>query len=124
MPLNRPSFASLPRDLRDDATCIIRCHYFTSFEAKLENPSPTCFVMKQGTECRRVSSQRLHPLIGFEAQTDKPPPPLVLSPKPRNRRGDFDAQITKLSTLILSLKPRNRHSGFEAKPLTNYHHRF
>jgi hypothetical protein len=29
--------------------------------------------MKQATRCRRVSSHRLYPLIGFEAQTNKPP---------------------------------------------------
>jgi hypothetical protein len=31
-------------------------------------------VMKQAARCRRVSSHHLHPLIGFEPQTDKPPP--------------------------------------------------
>jgi hypothetical protein len=60
-------FASLPRDLYDDATCTTRRRSFTSFEAKLENPSLTCFVMKQATGCQRVSSHRLHPLIDFEA---------------------------------------------------------
>jgi hypothetical protein len=29
--------------------------------------------MKQATGYRCVSSHRLHPLIGFKAQTDKPP---------------------------------------------------
>jgi hypothetical protein len=42
---------------------------------------------------------------------------LVLRPKPRNRRGDLETQITKPSTLVLRPKPRNCHSGFEAKPL-------
>jgi hypothetical protein len=32
---------------------------------------------------------------------------LVLRPKPRNRRGDFDAQITKPELPILRLKPGN-----------------
>jgi hypothetical protein len=49
---------------------------------------------------------------------------LVLRPKPRNHHGDFDAQITKPSTLVLRPKPRNHHCGFEAKPLTNYRYRF
>jgi hypothetical protein len=74
-------------------------------------------------------------------------PHLVLRPKLRNHRGDFEIQITKPSTLRLGLKPRNRHdnfdvqiikpltlvlrpkprncrSGFEVKPLTNYRHQF
>jgi hypothetical protein len=45
-----------------------------SFEEKLENPCPTCFMMMQATEYRRMSSHRLHLPIGFDAQTDKPPP--------------------------------------------------
>jgi hypothetical protein len=36
--------------------------------------------MKQAIGCRRVSSHHLHPLIGFEAQTDKPPPTWFLGP--------------------------------------------
>jgi hypothetical protein len=49
---------------------------------------------------------------------------MILRPKSRNRRDDFEAQITKLSTLVLRHKPRNCRSGFEVKPLTNRHHRF
>jgi hypothetical protein len=53
---------------------------------------------------------------------------LVLRPKPRNRRGDFEAQITKPELLVLRLKPGNPPppwfggsikkliTGFEAKP--------
>jgi hypothetical protein len=74
MPSNRPSFASFLRDLRDDATCTTHYHSFTSFEVKLWNPSSTCFSTKQAARCQRMSSHRLHPLIDFEAQTDKPPP--------------------------------------------------
>jgi hypothetical protein len=70
------------------------------FEAKLGNPTPTCFTMKQATGCRRVSSHRLHPVIGFEAQTDKPPPTwfwgpnqetvmVILRPKSPNSRPWF-----------------------------------
>jgi hypothetical protein len=54
----------------------------------------------------------------------KPTNHMVLMPKPRNCRSDFEAQITKPSTLVLSSKPRNRRSGFEVKPLTNYPHPF
>jgi hypothetical protein len=72
MPSSQPSFASPPRDLHDDATCTTRSRSFTNFEAKLENPSPTCFTTKKATGCRLVSPHHLHPLIDFEAQTDKP----------------------------------------------------
>jgi hypothetical protein len=53
---------------------------------------------------------------------------LVLKPKPRNRRGDFDAQITKPKLPVLRLKPGNPPppwfwgstkkltAGFEIKP--------
>jgi hypothetical protein len=54
--------------------CTTRHYSFANFEAKLGNTSPTCFVTKQATGCRHVSSYRLHPLISFEAQIDKPPP--------------------------------------------------
>jgi hypothetical protein len=73
-PLDRSSFASLPRDLRDDATCTTRRRSSASFKTKLGNPMPTCFVTKQAAGCRCMSSHRLHPLIGFEAQIDKHPP--------------------------------------------------
>jgi hypothetical protein len=57
-------------------------------------------------------SNRLHPLIDFEAQTSSH---LVLKPKPRNRRGDFDSPITKPSTLVLRPKQRNHRDDFEAQ---------
>jgi hypothetical protein len=53
---------------------------------------------------------------------------LVLRPKPRNRRCDFEAQITKLELSVVRLKPGNPPppwfwgstkkptAGFEAKP--------
>jgi hypothetical protein len=53
---------------------------------------------------------------------------LVLRPKPRNRRGHFEAQITKLELPVLRPKPGNPPppwfwgstkkltTGFEAKP--------
>jgi hypothetical protein len=49
---------------------------------------------------------------------------MVLRPKPRNNRGDFEDQTTKLLTLVLRPKLRNCRSGFEAKQLRNHHHRF
>jgi hypothetical protein len=50
--------------------------------------------------------------------------PLVLRLKPRKHHGDFEAQITKPSTLVLRLKLRNYRSGFVAKILTNSSHWF
>jgi hypothetical protein len=53
---------------------------------------------------------------------------MVLRPKPRNSRGDFEAQITKLELPVLRSKPGNPPSpwfwgstkkpttGFESKP--------
>jgi hypothetical protein len=99
MPSNRPSFTSLSRDLCDDAMCTIRRRSSTSFEEKLGKPSPTCFVTKQAARYRHVSSHHLHLLIGFEAQTNKPPPlgsevkpktvTVILRPKSPNRRHRF-----------------------------------
>jgi hypothetical protein len=66
-------FRFTSHDLCDDATCTTHRHSFASFEAKLKNPSLTCFTMKQAAGYRRMSSHCLYPLIGFEAQTDKPP---------------------------------------------------
>jgi hypothetical protein len=106
MSSNRPSFTWLPCNLRDDATCTNRRRSSTSFQAKLENPSPTYFTMKQAAECRRVSSHRLHPFISFEAQTDRPPPTwfwgsnqetvvVILRPKSPNHDLGFEAQRMK-----------------------------
>jgi hypothetical protein len=39
---------------------------------------------------------------------------MVLRPKPRNRRGDFEAQITKLELPVLRAK---HHLDFEAQPI-------
>jgi hypothetical protein len=41
---------------------------------------------------------------------------LVLRPKPRNYRGNFEPQITKAYLSVLRSKPENHHHGFEAKP--------
>jgi hypothetical protein len=42
---------------------------------------------------------------------------LVLRLKPRNHRGDFNAQITKTELTVLRPKPENPpHLGFEAQP--------
>jgi hypothetical protein len=41
---------------------------------------------------------------------------LVLTSKPRNRRGDFEAQIIKSTLLVLRPKQKTQTTGFEAKP--------
>jgi hypothetical protein len=56
--------------------------------------------MKQAVGYRRVFSHRLHLLIDFEAQTDKPPP---LS---------FEAQNKETVTVILWVKSPNRSYRF------------
>jgi hypothetical protein len=49
---------------------------------------------------------------------------LVLRPKPRNRRGDFEAQITKPKLPVLRSKPENSPSpwflGSTKKPTINF----
>jgi hypothetical protein len=92
----------------------IRHRSFTSFEATLGNPSLTCFTMKQTSRCRCVFSHRLYLLIGFEAQTDKPPPL------------GFDVQTKKLSrwfwginhqtvAVVLRANHQTIDLGFEAR---------
>jgi hypothetical protein len=111
---NWPSFTSLLCDLHDDDTCTTCHRYFASFEVKIGNPSPTCFTMKQAIGCRRVSSRRLHPLIDFEAQIDKPPPTwfwgtnqetiaVILMPKLPNRQYWFWGPNRKTVTMVLRL---------------------
>jgi hypothetical protein len=39
-----------------------------SLEARLGNPSPTWFHVKQAARSRRVPLRRLHPPVGFVAQ--------------------------------------------------------
>jgi hypothetical protein len=94
MPSNRPSFASLPHDLRGDVTCTTSRHSFIGFEAKLGNSKPTCFTVKQAAGCRRSSSHRPH-LLGFDAQTKKIVA-IILKPKLSNCSTSFEAQIEKL----------------------------
>jgi hypothetical protein len=111
-PSNQPSFPWLPCGLCDDVMCTTHRRSFTNFEAKLGNHCPTCFVMKQAIVCRCVSPHRLHPLIGFEAQTDKPPSTwflgpnqetvmVILRPKSQNRDLGFWAQTKKLAQWFL-----------------------
>jgi hypothetical protein len=111
---NWPSFTSLLCDLHDDDTCTTCHRYFASFEVKIGNPSSTCFAMKQAIGCRCVSSRRLHPLIDFEAQIDKPPPTcfwgtnqetiaVILMPKLPNRQHWFSGPNQKTVAMVLRL---------------------
>jgi hypothetical protein len=106
MPSNRPSPASLPRDLRDDATCTTSRHSFASFEAKLANTSPTCFQAKQDTRSQRVS-HNVFILPSILWHNRRTVAHLVLRPKQRNCCGDFVDQITKSQLPVLMPKPRN-----------------
>jgi hypothetical protein len=65
----------------------------------------TCFDAKQAARSRRVARAELPPSVLWRnRQTEAH---LVLRPKPRNRRGDFEAQITKQELPVLMPKPGN-----------------
>jgi hypothetical protein len=101
----RPSLASSSCDLRGDAMCTTRHRYSTNFEANWKNPSPTCFQVKQAARYRCISRVVLLPsVLWHNRQTVAR---LVLRHKPRNRRGDFEAQITIPELPILRPKPEN-----------------
>jgi hypothetical protein len=113
-------------NFRDGATCIT-CHCaFASLQARLENPSQTCFHVKQAARFRRVSHADLPPsILWHNRQTEAC---LFLTPKTRNHHGDFEAQITKPELPVLRPKPgkpspswfrgstKKPTTGFEAKP--------
>jgi hypothetical protein len=81
--------------------------------------------VKQAARSRRVSRADLPPSVLWRRQTEAH---LVLRPKPRNHRGDFEAQLTKPELPVLRPKPGNPPPpwfwgstkkliiGFEAKP--------
>jgi hypothetical protein len=108
--------------------CTTRRRSFASFEAKLGNSSSTCFAMKQTIRCRHMSSHHLHPIISFEAQTDKPPPTwlwgtnqetvaVILKPKSSNHRPWFWCPNQETVIVILRLNYRQTVAiNFEAKP--------
>jgi hypothetical protein len=99
------SLTCLRRNLRDGATCSTHRRASASLQTRLGNPSQTCFHTKQAARSQRVSRADL-PLsvLWHNRQTEAC---LVLRPKPRNRRSDFEAQITKPKLLVLRPKPRN-----------------
>jgi hypothetical protein len=98
-------FNCLRRNLHDGATCITQRCKATSLQARLGNPSQTCLHAKQAARSRRVSLADLPPLILWRnRQTEAH---LVFRPKTRNRRGDFEVQITKSKLPVLRSKPEN-----------------
>jgi hypothetical protein len=121
----RPSSACLRRNLRDGTICTTRRRASTSLQARMGNPSQTCFHTKQAARSRCVSHADLPPsVLWHNRQTEAC---LVLRPKPKNRRGDFKDQITKPELPVLRPKPGNPPppwflgstkkptAGFEAK---------
>jgi hypothetical protein len=100
-----PSSTCLRRNLHDGATCTTHRRASASLQARLGNPSQTCFHVKQATRSRCVSRADLpSSILWRNRQTEAC---LVLRPKPRNRHGDFEAQISKPELSVLRPKPRN-----------------
>jgi hypothetical protein len=78
----RPSSAWTRRNLCDGATCTTQYRASASLEARLGNPSLTCFHVKQATRSRRVSHTIALPsVLWHNRQTVAY---LVLRHKPRN----------------------------------------
>jgi hypothetical protein len=89
------------------------------FWGKLGNPSPTCFQAKHDTRSRWVSRVVLHSsVLWCNWQTVVH---LVLRNKPRNRLGDFEAQITKLELPVLRPKSGNRPNQETCAPCLIVH---
>jgi hypothetical protein len=61
--LTRPSSTCLRRNLRDGATCTTCRHTSASLQARLRNPSQTCFHAKQAARSQRVSRADLPPSV-------------------------------------------------------------
>jgi hypothetical protein len=101
----RSSSTCLRHNLRDGATCTTLRRTSASLQPRLGNPSQTCFHTKQAARSRRMFRADL-PLSVLlrNRQTEAH---LVLRPKPRNCRGDFEAQITKPGLPVLRSKPEN-----------------
>jgi hypothetical protein len=110
-----PSLTCLRRNLHDGATCTTHRRASASLQARLGNPSQTYFHAKQAARSRCVSRADLPSSILWRNRQTKAH--LVLRPKPKNHRGDFEAKITKLELPVL--RPNRKtlhHLGFEAKP--------
>jgi hypothetical protein len=122
----RLSSTCLWRNLCDGATCTTRRRTSASLQARLGNSSQTCFHMKQAGRSQCVSRADLPPSVLWSNRQIEAN--LVLRLKPRNRRGGFEAKITKPKLPILRPKPGNppppwfwgstkkSTTSFEAKP--------
>jgi hypothetical protein len=95
----RPSSACLRRNLHDGAMCPTHRRASTSLQARLRNFSETCFHAKQAARSQRVSRADLPPSVLWRNRQTKAC--LVLRLNPRNRRGDFEAQIIKPELPVL-----------------------
>jgi hypothetical protein len=100
-----PSSTCLRRNLRNGATCTTRRHASASLQARLENSNQTCFHAKEAARSRRVSRADLPRSVLWRNRQIEAH--LVLRLKPRNRRCDFEAQITKPELPVLRPKPGN-----------------
>jgi hypothetical protein len=110
-----PSSTYLRCNLRNGLTCTTRYLASASLQARLGNSSQTYFQAKQAGRSRRVSRADLPPSVLWpNRQTEAH---LVLRTKPRNRCGDFEAQIINPALPVLRPKPGTpHHLGFEAQP--------
>jgi hypothetical protein len=109
-----PSLTCLRRNLHDGATCTTHRRASASLQARLGNPSQTYFHAKQAARSRCVSRADLPSSVLWRNRQTKAH--LVLRPKPKNHRGDFEAKITKLELPVL--RPNREtlhHLGFEAQ---------
>jgi hypothetical protein len=102
--LTRPTSTCFRCNLRDGATCTTRCRVSVSLQGRLENPSQTCFHMKQAAKSRRVF------------RTDLIPSVFVAQPTNRSPLG-FEAQTKKPTTSFEAKSGETVAAGFEAKPL-------
>jgi hypothetical protein len=101
----RPSSTCPRRNLRDSATCTTHRHVSVSLQARLGNPSQTCFHAKQAARSRCVSRTDLPLSVLWRNQQTEAH--LILRSKSRNRRSDFEPQIIKPELPILRPKPGN-----------------
>jgi hypothetical protein len=83
----------------------------TSLEARLGNPIPTHFQVKQATRSECVS-RAIFILPSVLWRNQQIIAHMVLRSKPRNHRSDFVGQITKPQLPVLRHKPKNPSEWF------------
>jgi hypothetical protein len=112
--------ASLPHDLRDDATCTTRRRSSTSFEANWETLARLVFRWSKPLDldmcpspcssCRFCGTADNHSPLDFEAQTKKPSW-WFWGPNHQTTAVGFEAQIGKPDDLGFEAQPRNSRSS-------------